>query len=223
MEYEIPIKAVREVIVNAIVHCQNESNASVEVMLFKDRLEVWNPGTLPQGLTLDSLKGVHNSIPANPIIALPAYLAGYIERLGTGTTDVVETCVAAGLPAPEYKQEQNHFISIIWRKRTDANGPQSGPQYLIDNKGIGNADSQSGPQYGPQSGPQGKLAQRYRGLLETIVAKPTISKEDLAAQFKISLTTLKRDLKCLRQSSEITWIGWTQNGHWEVKELNKKK
>ncbi|MCQ2171206.1 MAG: DUF4062 domain-containing protein [Bacteroidales bacterium] len=223
VEYEIPIKAVREVIVNAIVHCQNESNASVEVMLFKDRLEVWNPGTLPQGLTLDSLKGVHNSIPANPIIALPAYLAGYIERLGTGTTDVVETCVAAGLPTPEYKQEQNHFISVIWRKMPDANGPQSGPQYLIDNKDIDNTDSQSGPQYGPQSGPQGKLAQRYRGLLETIVAKPTISKEDLAAQFKISLTTLKRDLRSLRQSYEITWIGWTQNGHWEVKELEKKK
>ncbi|MBQ0088022.1 MAG: hypothetical protein KBT27_01645, partial [Prevotellaceae bacterium] len=118
---------------------------------------------------------------------------------------------------------QNHFISIIWRKRTDANGPQSGPQYLIDNKDIDNTDSQSGPQYGPQSGPQEKLAKRYRGLLETIVAKPTISKEDLAAQFKISLTTLKRDLKCLRQSYEITWIGWTQNGHWEVKELDKKK
>ena len=166
-------------------------------MLFKDRLEVWNPGTLPQGLTLDSLKGVHNSIPANPIIALPAYLAGYIERLGTGTTDVVDTCVAAGLPAPEYKQEQNHFISIIWRKRTNANGPQSGPHE--------------------------KLVQRYRGLLETMIAKPTISKEELAAQFKISLTTLKRDLRCLRQSNEITWIGWTQNGHWEVKELNKKK
>lgn len=75
-----------------------------------------SPGTLPQGLTIDSLTGIHNSIPANPIIALPAYLAGYIERLGTGTTDVIEACVAAGLPIPEYKQEQNHFISIIWRK-----------------------------------------------------------------------------------------------------------
>ena len=126
---------------------------------------------------------------------------------------------AAGLPVPEYKQEQNHFISIIWRKRTNANGPQSAPQYLIDNKDIDNTDSQSGP----QSGPHEKLVQRYRGLLETMIAKPTISKEELAAQFKISLTTLKRDLRCLRQSYEITWIGWTQNGHWEVKELNKKK
>jgi hypothetical protein len=43
-----------------------------------------NPGTFPQGLTLNSLKGI--SIPSNPIIALPTYLAGYIVRFGTGTT-----------------------------------------------------------------------------------------------------------------------------------------
>ncbi|MCQ2171203.1 MAG: hypothetical protein MJZ17_00390 [Bacteroidales bacterium] len=49
-------------------------------------------------IAIPSYKDVYEAI-----IALPAYLAGYIERLGTGTTDVVETCVAAGLPAPEYK------------------------------------------------------------------------------------------------------------------------
>lgn len=113
----------------------------------------------------------------------------------TGTTDVVETDAVADFPELEYEQEQNHFISIILRKRTDANVPKSGPQE--------------------------KLAKRHRRLLETIVAKQTISKEDLAAQFNISLTTLKRDLRCLRQSYIITWMGWTQNSHWEIKELDK--
>lgn len=136
------------------------------------------------------------------------------RKLMFGTTDVVESCVAAGLSAPEYKQEQSHFISIIWRR----NGPQSGPQYVIGGEDV----TVVIPQNGPQSGPQEKLAQRYRGLLEMIIAKPTISKEDLAAHFKISLTTLKRDLRCLRQSYEITWVGWTQNGHWEVKEIKKQ-
>jgi len=47
IEYEIPIEAVAEAIVNACVHRSYESTGSVQIMLFKDRLEVWNPGTLP--------------------------------------------------------------------------------------------------------------------------------------------------------------------------------
>lgn len=100
------------------------------------------PGTLPQGLTIDSLTGIHNSIPANPIIALPAYLAGYIKMLGTGTTDVVEACVAAGLPIPD-KQEQNHFISIIWRK----GGAHNEPRIPVDKEAVIKTEPHNEPQF----------------------------------------------------------------------------
>ena len=54
--YEIPKLAVREAVVNAIAHRDYASNASVQVMVFPDRVEVWNPGELPAGLTPDSLR-----------------------------------------------------------------------------------------------------------------------------------------------------------------------
>ncbi|MBO5193331.1 MAG: transcriptional regulator, partial [Bacteroidales bacterium] len=57
----------------------------------------------------------HTSIPANPVLANPLYLAGYIERLGTGTSDMVDECVSIGLKAPEFIQDSN-FRSILWRK-----------------------------------------------------------------------------------------------------------
>ena len=218
VEYEIPIKAVREVIVNAIVHCQNESNASVEVMLFKDRLEVWNPGHLPQGLTLDSLKETHNSIPANPIIALPAYLAGYIERLGTGTTDVVETCVAAGLPAPEYKQDCGNFISIIWRKTRNSDEPQ----FPSDSQTVADSGVHGESQNEPQNEPQNPISLRCRNLLETVIAKPSTTKEELGKILGVSESTIKRDFDRLKKSYRIEWIGPTLGGRWEVKELKKK-
>jgi len=47
VEYELPRDAVAEAIVNAVAHRDYASNASVQVMLFSDRLEVWNPGELP--------------------------------------------------------------------------------------------------------------------------------------------------------------------------------
>jgi ATP-dependent DNA helicase RecG len=82
--YEIPLDVVREAIVNAVAHRDYTSNGSVQVMLFTDRLEVWNPGSLPPSLTPELLRLPHGSVPANPLLAEPMYLAQYIERMGTG-------------------------------------------------------------------------------------------------------------------------------------------
>ncbi len=115
---------------NAVAHRDYTSNASIQVMLFKDRLEVWNPGHLPYGLTVKQLRGPHNSIPANPLLAEPMYLAGFIERMGTGTGDIIRWCKEAGLKkAPEFVQE-TIFKTIIWRKTDvdtdDATGQVTG-------------------------------------------------------------------------------------------------
>ena len=114
IKYELPPLAVTEAIVNAVVHRDYTSNGSVQVMLFKDRLEVWNPGNLPYGLTTSKLREPHPSIPANPLIAEPMYLAGYIERMGTGTGDIIRRCKELGLKEPEYIQEEV-FKTVIWR------------------------------------------------------------------------------------------------------------
>ena len=62
IEYELPRAAVSEAIVNAVAHRDYTSNGSIQVMLFKDRLEIWNPGVLPLGLSPEQLRHPHNSI-----------------------------------------------------------------------------------------------------------------------------------------------------------------
>lgn len=116
LQYEIPPAAISEAIVNALAHRDYTSNGSVQVMLFRDRLEVWNPGNLPYGLTTAKLRKPHHSIPANPLLAEPMYLAGYIERMGTGTGDIIRLCKKTGLKEPEFVQE-DIFKVIIWRKQ----------------------------------------------------------------------------------------------------------
>ena len=115
VEYELPFKAVREAIVNAVAHRDYTSNAAVQVMLFADRLEVWNPGELPPGLTPDQLRIEHPSIPHNPLICDPMFLAHYAEKAGTGTLDMIALCQQAGLPAPDYEQRAGQFVTTIWR------------------------------------------------------------------------------------------------------------
>lgn len=121
--YEIPKEALAEAIVNAIAHRDYTNNASVQVMVFRDRVEIWNPGALPMGWTIEKLKQLHTSVPANPLIAEPLYLAGYIERIGTGTTDMVNWCATAGLREPVFTQDVD-FRSILYRPSTDQVGEQ---------------------------------------------------------------------------------------------------
>jgi len=117
-KYEIPKEIVAEAIVNAIAHRDYTNNGSVQVMLFRDRLEVFNPGALPLGWTTEKLKRVHTSVPANPLLAEPMYLKGYIERLGTGTADIVRIARENNLKEPEFEQEDTFKITI-YRPTTD--------------------------------------------------------------------------------------------------------
>ncbi|MDR0306865.1 MAG: DUF4062 domain-containing protein [Chitinispirillales bacterium] len=114
VEPELPLPAVTEAIVNAVCHRDYTSNASVQVMLFKDRLEIWNPGQLPYGLTTEMLKTHHRSQPANLLLAVPMYLYGSIEQMGTGTEMIVRMCREHGLPTPEFQQSEI-FQLTFWR------------------------------------------------------------------------------------------------------------
>jgi len=113
--YDLPPDAVGEAIVNAVAHRDYHSNASVEVRLFADRLEVWNPGSLPGPLTPESLREDHPSIPNNPLIAESLYLVRYIEKAGSGTQAMIELCREAGLPEPEFEPKAGSFVTTLWR------------------------------------------------------------------------------------------------------------
>ena len=115
VEYELPREVVAEAIVNAVAHRDYASNASVQVMLFADRLEIWNPGELPPPLTLERLRHPHPSIPRNPLIADPLFRARYIEKAGTGTLDMIARLREAGLPEPEFRQDGGTFVQALWR------------------------------------------------------------------------------------------------------------
>ena len=117
-DYELPPDAVKEAIVNAVAHRDYTSNGSVQVMLFRNRLEVWNPGQLPYGLTVSKLLEPHKSLPANPLIADPLFWTGYVDKVGTGTEDIVNLCKDKGLKSPEFHQEED-FRVVIWRRNLE--------------------------------------------------------------------------------------------------------
>ena len=112
--YEIPKEVVTEAIVNAVAHRDYTDNSSVQVMLFADRLDVMNSGRLPPPLTVEKLRGPHESVPGNPLVAESMYLHGYIERMGTGTVDMIRRCAAVNLREPEFVVSGG-FVTTIRR------------------------------------------------------------------------------------------------------------
>lgn len=109
----MPAHNKRADIVNAVAHRDYTSNGSVQVMIFANRLEVWNPGGLPTSLTLEKLRQPHGSVPHNPQLAEPLYLTKYIERMGTGTGDMIRRCREIGLPEPQFSVSDG-FVTTIW-------------------------------------------------------------------------------------------------------------
>lgn len=98
---EYPAEAVREALVNALCHRDYATTGTVQVRIYDDRLEVWNPGHLPPELSLESLQHEHPSHPHNPRLAQALYRARLIEHWGTGTLRIIKACASHGI-APEF-------------------------------------------------------------------------------------------------------------------------
>lgn len=115
-EWEYPFDALREAIINALIHRDYGTPGQVEVRAYEDRLEIWNPGSLPAGLVpADLEREGHASRPRNPRLAQAFYYAGLVEKWGTGTTRMIAACQEQGLPGPEFSEDSGGF-RVTFRK-----------------------------------------------------------------------------------------------------------
>ena len=114
VEYrEYPQEAVREAIVNAVVHRDySRRGQRIRVFMFDDRIEVYSPGTLPPGVSLEKMRRLEpQSVLRNPIIVGVFRDLGsrYIERLGTGIRRMALAMEAHGLPCPRFEEVGSEF------------------------------------------------------------------------------------------------------------------
>jgi len=182
VEFEIPRSVITKAIVNAVGH-----NGFVQVSVFADRIEVWNPGELPPGLTPGMLRKPHGPIPRNPLIAEPLFRVKYVEKAGTGTTDMIADCRAAGLPEPDFEQRGPHFVVTLWRDWL--------PQGVMDRLG---------------------LSDHERRLVLLLKGRSRISNTDYREEFVVSKPTASRHLEALVVKGILTRIGAIGRGAYYV-------
>ncbi len=107
--WEYPLEALREAVINAVIHRDYLSTGHVQLRLHDDHLEVWSPGTLPPNLTPEALRGPHGSFPRNPALARVFYFGGLIEQWGSGTLKILRLCRKQGLPEPLFEEHGPSF------------------------------------------------------------------------------------------------------------------
>ncbi len=108
--WEYPLDALREAVINAICHRDYSAAADIQIKIYDDFIRIWNPGTLPWGMTLEELHlPNHSSKPRNKLIARIFYDLGLIERYGSGIQRIIHACVGAGLPEPVFEEQFGGF------------------------------------------------------------------------------------------------------------------
>ena len=118
--YEIPPDAIRELIVNAIVHRSYIDHSSIQIAIYDDRLEITSPGRLPLGQTIERMKQGYSKI-RNEALASAFEYMGYIEHWGSGILRVLQEVRDAGLPEPEFLGGDTDLRINIYR-----NGSETG-------------------------------------------------------------------------------------------------
>lgn len=118
---EYPIKAVREIILNALIHRDysvHTDHSPVRLVMYEDRLELENPGGLYGRITVDDL-GKISADTRNPYMAGALEIMIDTENRFSGIPTVVAELKKAGLPAPVFINKGGIFKVVFYKKAAD--------------------------------------------------------------------------------------------------------
>jgi predicted HTH transcriptional regulator len=142
--YEYPLLALREILLNAIVHSDySVSGRDIRVAIFDDRIEVSNPGALVPGLAMEDLYSGTSKL-RNRIIGRVFRELGLIEQWGTGIGKVLRLCRDFALRAPLFQEIGDSFRVTLFNSGSDtpafSDGESAVLQFLHTSKELRGID-----------------------------------------------------------------------------------
>jgi len=134
---EYPIDAVRECVLNALMHRDysiHTEGSPVRILMFKDRLEIWNDGGLYGKLTIDSLGKVHADT-RNQVLATILEIQKVAENRYSGIPTIRAEMAAYGLPEPVFESKRGNFV-VTLKNNYDISTPENGLYTNANENGL---------------------------------------------------------------------------------------
>ena len=198
----IPFDAVREVLINTLCHKDYSIyGESIGLAIYDDRMEIFNNGGLQTGITLEMIKSGHSD-PRNPVIANVFYRANLIEGWGRGIPKVIDSCLAANDPEPEFFANAVEF-KVILRFPVSIKPPVIA--FKSEEESIA------------------KLTPRQEKIMKILSDGQGKKAKDIMSQIKEPITerTLRRDLMALKVLGIVEMRGLVQTATWFLNQDKK--
>ncbi|MFA6010603.1 MAG: ATP-binding protein [Desulfobacteraceae bacterium] len=198
---ELPEVALREALINAVCHRDyNEHGAQVMVEIFDDRVEIYNPGGLPKGLTEKDFG--KRSVCRNPAIASLLLRCNYIEKMGSGIERIRAALTKENCPAAVIRYES--IFTFEFSRPTYVELPDENAPVVKDRVGT-------------RGETRGETRVETRGeILGLIEKNPQITAPELAESLDISIKGVEWQISQLKKDGLLKRVGPTKGGRWVI-------
>ena len=136
---EYPYEALREAVINALVHRDYTNTSNLQIKVFDDKLVMYNGATLSSEVPIEKFDKPHQSKPFNPIMANIFYKCGFIENWGRGTTSIINECLDYGLPKATFEYEWTAVVTTFYKKQIaveETGGITELENFIIKNENL---------------------------------------------------------------------------------------
>ena len=192
-ELPIPRDALREAILNALIHKDYSSFTPIQISVYDDKVMIWNTAILPADWTVKTLIQKHGSRPHNPDIAATFFRAGEVEAWGQGIERIQTYCANYGSPAPEWRFDGAGIWTIFYNK--------------ISPNTVEGAKEKSRE--------KGREKSREK-IIQLIREDAHITYDELASALALSIKSIEKHIKLLKGQGILRRIGGRKEGYWEV-------
>lgn len=201
-KYLFPYAAIREALLNAVVHKDYSSGIPIQISVYEDKIIFWNPGYMPENWTMRKFLGKHPSQPFNPLLASAFFRAGYIESWGRGIAKILRACEEHGIESPEYDFETAGVtVQFV-----------ANPDHLQGDNGVEGTTPKTTP-ITTSITTSNETSDRILSLMRD---RPTISLQELSDAMGMTRDGVKYHIAKLKRDGWLQRVGSSRSGHWEV-------
>ncbi|MDR1129940.1 MAG: putative DNA binding domain-containing protein [Prevotellaceae bacterium] len=191
-KWQYPYEAIREIVLNMIIHRDYRLPYDSIVKIFDNKIEFYNPGKLPESMDIDDLfSGNYKSTPRNRKVADFFKNLGWIEKYGSGIGRIRAYFKEAKLPEPEFRLISEGFQVTV---------------FLPENAAKKTTRKTT----------QKTTRKTTREILQAIKQKPEITRSELSEIVGISEDGIKWNLANLKTRGVIERIGADKGGYWKI-------